>query len=82
MDKSKTLVGFIGLGVMGKSMAGHLLAAGFPLHIHTRTKSKAEALITAGARWEPSPAELAKKCRVVISMLGFPADVEAVYFGV
>src|SRR5947208_3318205 len=49
-------IGFIGLGVMGRSMAARLLAAGFYLRVHTRTATKAEVLMAAGARWEPDPA--------------------------
>jgi 3-hydroxyisobutyrate dehydrogenase len=77
----ETPVGFIGIGVMGKSMAGHILAAGYPLHVFTRTASKAASLIEAGARWHDSPADLAASCRCVITMVGFPRDVEDVYLG-
>lgn len=74
-------IGFIGLGVMGRSMAARLLGAGFRLRVHTRTALKAEALMDAGAHWEPDPAALARGCRAVITMLGFPEEVEDVYFG-
>jgi 3-hydroxyisobutyrate dehydrogenase len=74
-------IGFIGTGVMGKSMAGHLLKAGYPLYVNTRTKEKAEGLLDQGARWAENPAELAKECDVVITMVGYPQDVESIYLG-
>ena len=54
-ETKKVPVGFISLGMMGKSMAGHLLAAGYPLHVSTRTKSRADELLTQGATWQKSP---------------------------
>ncbi len=78
---SKITVGFVGTGVMGRSMAGHLLDAGYPLHIHTRTRAKAEALLAKGARWADSAADLAADCEVIFTIVGFPQDVEAIYFG-
>ncbi len=75
-------VGFIGLGVMGKSMAGHLLQAGHSLHVFTRTKAKAEDLLQKGVVWMASPAALAEVCDVIFTIVGFPQDVEEVYFGV
>ena len=74
-------IGFIGIGVMGKSMAGHLLAAGYPLHVYNRTRNKAEALVEKGAKWESSVAAVARAADVVITIVGFPTDVEAVYLG-
>jgi 3-hydroxyisobutyrate dehydrogenase len=74
-------IGFIGLGVMGKSMARHLLKAGYPLLVYTRTKEKANDLIEEGAVWKETVAELAKEADVVITMVGYPQDVEEVYFG-
>jgi 3-hydroxyisobutyrate dehydrogenase len=73
--------GFIGTGVMGLSMAGHLLKAGYPLCVHNRTRSKAEPLLEAGASWCGDVPSLARQCDVVITMLGYPADVEAVCLG-
>lgn len=73
-------VGFIGLGVMGKSMAEHLLQAGYPLHIYTRTKAKADDLLQKGAVWSDSPAAIAQVCDVIFTIVGFPQDVEEVYF--
>ncbi|WP_339195047.1 NAD(P)-dependent oxidoreductase [Aeribacillus sp. FSL W8-0870] len=77
---SKKTIGFIGLGVMGKSMARHLLEAGYPLTVYTRTKEKAEDLINQGAVWKESIKDLAKDVNVIITMVGFPKDVEEVYF--
>lgn len=74
-------IGFIGTGVMGKSMAEHLLNAGYKLHIFTRTKAKANDLIENGATWENSIADVAKNSDIIITMIGTPQDVENVYFG-
>ena len=81
MNKAKETVGFIGIGVMGKSMAGHLLAAGYKLRIYTRTKEKARELIDKGAIWCDTPATVANASNVVFTMVGYPADVEEIYFG-
>jgi 3-hydroxyisobutyrate dehydrogenase len=74
-------VGFIGIGVMGKSMAGHLMNAGYPVHVYTRTKEKAEDLLQKGAHWADTPKEIAKNCDVIITMVGYPKDVEEIYLG-
>ena len=74
-------IGFIGLGIMGQSMAGHLLAGGFALNVYNRTKSKADGLISRGATWFDTPGELAAHSDLVITIVGFPRDVEEVYFG-
>ncbi|WP_255520108.1 NAD(P)-dependent oxidoreductase [Fictibacillus sp. 23RED33] len=74
-------VGFIGTGVMGKSMAGHLMNAGYPVHVYTRTKAKAEDLLEKGAKWADTPKEIAQTCDVIITMVGYPKDVEEVYLG-
>ncbi len=76
-----TQIGFIGTGVMGRSMAGHLLKAGYPLHVHNRTKSRAEGLLRQGAQWHDSPGSVAAVCDVVFTIVGFPDDVEQVYLG-
>jgi 3-hydroxyisobutyrate dehydrogenase len=78
---SRVPVGFVGTGIMGASMAGHLLAAGHPLHLFNRTRSKAEPLVARGAIWHDDPAAVATAAEIVITMLGDPTDVEAVYFG-
>lgn len=77
----KPTIAFIGLGVMGRSMAGHLRAAGHPLALHTRTRSTAQTLESQGARWAATPREAAEGTDVVISMVGLPHDVEAVHLG-
>jgi 3-hydroxyisobutyrate dehydrogenase len=74
-------VGFLGTGIMGASMAGHLLAAGHQLHVSNRTRAKAEPLLARGGVWHDSPAAVAAAADVVITMLGLPADVEEVYLG-
>jgi 3-hydroxyisobutyrate dehydrogenase len=76
-----TRVGFIGTGVMGNSMCGHLLAAGFRVSVYTRTHSKAESLIERGAFFAPSPRALAEASDVVLSIVGFPEDVRDVLLG-
>ena len=72
---------FIGTGVMGRSMAGHLLQAGHTVHVHNRTKAKAQALLDAGAHWHDSAGAAAAQADFVFTIVGFPADVEATYFG-
>lgn len=74
-------IGFIGIGVMGSSMAKHLQQAGYELGIYTRTKSKAQALLDDGMKWYETPAKLAAASQVVITMVGYPKDVEEVYLG-
>lgn len=81
LTKNQTTIGFIGTGVMGKSMASHLLNAGYPLVIYNRTKSKADALIEAGAEWRHTREEVAAVSDVVITMVGYPQDVEDTYLG-
>ncbi|CAM3095794.1 NAD(P)-dependent oxidoreductase [Filibacter tadaridae] len=72
---------FIGTGVMGKSIVKHLLKAGFEVAIHTRTKEKAESLIEEGAIWASSVSEAVSGAKIVFTMVGYPLDVESVYFG-
>jgi 3-hydroxyisobutyrate dehydrogenase len=79
--KHETVIGFIGTGVMGKSMAGHLLKAGYPVLVYNRTKEKADDLIRQGAEWKETVAELAAGADVIITIVGFPKDVEEVYLG-
>ncbi len=71
-------LGWIGTGVMGGPMAGHLLRAGHRLTVYNRTKARADDLVAAGAGWADSPAELAAGVDVVFTMLGYPADVRRV----
>ncbi len=72
---------FIGLGVMGGSMAGHLLAAGHPLTVYTRSAARAVPLVAAGARLADSAAEAVRGAAATISIVGFPQDVRQVYLG-
>lgn len=77
----KKNIGWIGTGVMGVSMAGHLLEQGYQLFIFNRTREKAEPLASRGATWCDSPAEVAKNADIIFTIVGFPNDVEEVYFG-
>lgn len=81
MPEKKETIGFIGLGIMGKSMAGHILRAGYPLVVYNRTKKKADELVARGAKWADSPAEIAAQSDIVLTIVGFPEDVEEVYLG-
>lgn len=74
-------IGWIGTGVMGASMAGHLQAAGHELAVFNRTRAKADALITGGAAWCDTPAAVAANSEIVFSIVGFPRDVESTYLG-
>ncbi|GAX89810.1 oxidoreductase [Effusibacillus lacus] len=74
-------IGFIGTGVMGRSMAGHLLKAGHPVIVYNRTRSKAEDLLALGAKWEKRISQLARQSDVIITMVGYPKDVEEIYLG-
>ena len=73
-------VGFIGTGVMGRSMADHLMKAGYTLHVYNRTKEKAKSLMDSGAVWHDSPSSLSAACDAIITMVGYPKDVEETYF--
>jgi 3-hydroxyisobutyrate dehydrogenase len=77
----KTRLGWIGTGVMGSSMCGHLLHAGFAATVYTRTKSKADKLLESGAAWAVSPKAVAETADVVFTIVGYPNDVREVYFG-
>ncbi len=79
LSKNNTVIGFIGTGVMGKSMAGHLLKEGYPVLVYTRTKDKAMELVNQGAIWKNSVAEISKVSNVIITMVGYPKDVEEIY---
>jgi 3-hydroxyisobutyrate dehydrogenase len=76
-----TDIGWIGTGVMGASMAGHLQKAGHELSVFHRTREKAEALLANGAKWCNSPAEVAANSEIVFTIVGHPADVREVYLG-
>src|SRR5690242_13229777 len=72
---------FIGLGIMGAPMAGHLLAAGHALTVHTRTKAKASELLARGARWADNPADAARDADVVFICVPDTPDVQRVVTG-
>lgn len=74
-------IGWIGTGVMGASMFGHILDAGYKGCTFTRTKAKARKLIDSGAEWLNNPKQVAEKSDVIVTIVGFPSDVEEVYFG-
>lgn len=74
-------IGWIGTGVMGLSMAGHLLKAGHSVTVHSRTKERAKALLDAGARWAETPADAARDAAFVFAMVGYPHDVREVILG-
>jgi 3-hydroxyisobutyrate dehydrogenase len=78
---AQATIGWIGTGVMGVSMAKHLMAAGHPLVIHTRTRARAEPLLAAGAQWAESPLAVAEQAAIVCSMVGYPEDVEVTHLG-
>lgn len=80
-SNTKPRIGFIGLGIMGWSMVGHLLVAGYPLNIYNRSKGNAASLIEKGAKWFDAIGDLAENSDVIISMVGYPSDVEEIYFG-
>lgn len=77
----KTRVGWIGTGVMGASMCGHLLQAGFATTVFTRSRAKAASLLERGADWAATPREVAEKSDIVFAIVGFPKDVREVFLG-
>ena len=78
--KEMKKIGFIGVGIMGKSMVRNLMKAGYELHIYARTKAKVEDVIGEGAIFHETISECVKDCEAVITIVGFPQDVEEVYF--
>ena len=78
---TSTRIGWIGLGVMGAPMCGHLLRQGHPVTVFTRTPSKAAAVLAKGAKWVESPLAVAEASEVVFTMVGSPLDVRQVYLG-
>jgi len=77
----KTRIGWIGAGVMGASMCGHLFDAGFTTTVYNRTRSKFDGLLARGARWAETPAGVAAASDVVFTMVGYPTDVREVILG-
>jgi 3-hydroxyisobutyrate dehydrogenase len=81
ISPASTRLGWIGTGVMGTSMCGHLLAAGYSVTVYNRTRDRAEPLLARGAAWAETPAAVARAADVVFTMVGYPADVRAVLLG-
>ncbi len=77
----ETRIGWIGTGVMGSSMCGHLIAKGFEATVYNRTKSKTDGLVAKGAKYADSPKAVAEASDVVFTIVGFPADVREVILG-
>ncbi|MBC8868612.1 MAG: NAD(P)-dependent oxidoreductase, partial [Planctomycetes bacterium] len=77
----ETKIGWIGTGVMGSSMCGHLVDKGFAATVYTRTQSKAEPLLAKGAAWADTPKSVAEQSDVVFTIVGFPSDVREVILG-
>ena len=77
----QTRIGWIGTGVMGASMCGHLLDAGFSATVYNRTRAKAQGLLDRGAQWADSPKEVASQSDLIFSIVGFPKDVRATILG-
>jgi 3-hydroxyisobutyrate dehydrogenase len=75
------IIGWIGTGLMGNPMVKHLLKAGYTVHVNNRTKEKALDLIEMGCTWFDTPAGVAASADVVVTIIGFPKDVEECYFG-
>lgn len=74
-------IAFIGVGIMGRSMVRNLMAAGFRLTIYSRTRSKCEELLAEGAAWADTVADCVRDADAVCTIVGYPQDVEEVYFG-
>lgn len=81
ISPTSTRLGWIGTGVMGTSMCGHLLAAGYSVTVYNRTRARAEPLLARGTSWADTPAAVARAADVVFTMVGYPADVRAVILG-
>ena len=81
VSPESTRIGWVGTGVMGAAMAGRLRGAGYALTVYTRTKSKADPLLAAGAAYADSPRAVAERSDVTVTMVGYPRDVEEVTFG-
>ncbi|MCS7192345.1 MAG: NAD(P)-dependent oxidoreductase [Armatimonadetes bacterium] len=81
VEPSKTMVGWIGTGVMGRWMCQHVMNKGYQVTVYNRTKEKAQPLLDKGARWANSPKEVAEQSDLIFTIVGFPKDVREVYFG-
>ncbi len=81
VEPGTTRIGWIGTGVMGASMCGHLMAAGFSATVYNRSREKADGLIAQGAQWADTPKAVAEQSDIIFTIVGFPADVRAVVLG-
>jgi 3-hydroxyisobutyrate dehydrogenase len=81
ISPDNTRIGWIGTGVMGRSMCEHLITGGYKVVLYSRTKDKAADLLSKGAEWAASPSQVAAKADVIISIVGFPHDVREVLIG-
>jgi 3-hydroxyisobutyrate dehydrogenase len=81
VEPGKTRIGWVGTGVMGGPMCGHLMDKGFSMTVYTRDREKAKPLLAKGAAWADSPGAVAETSDVVFTMVGFPSDVREVYLG-
>jgi 3-hydroxyisobutyrate dehydrogenase len=81
VEPGRTRIGWIGTGVMGSSMCGHLIDRGFACTVYNRTRDKAAGLLDKGAAWADSPARVAEQSDVIFTIVGFPADVRQVVLG-
>jgi 3-hydroxyisobutyrate dehydrogenase len=81
LSPGKTRLGWIGVGVMGTSMCGHLMTKGFSVTLYNRSRGRAESLLAKGARWADSPKAVAEASDVVFTIVGYPSDVRQVVLG-
>lgn len=81
VEPGTTRIGWIGTGVMGSSMCGHLMSAGFSATVYNRSRGKADELVAQGAQWADSPRAVAEQSDIIFTIVGFPADVRAVVLG-
>jgi 3-hydroxyisobutyrate dehydrogenase len=80
-EPGTTRVGWIGTGVMGLSMCGHVLEAGYGVTVHNRTRERAQPLLERGATWADTPAAVAAASDLICSIVGYPGDVREVLLG-
>ncbi len=80
-EPGKTRIGWVGTGVMGHSMVGHLMSNGYQATVYTRSKDKAKDLIDRGAAWAATPKAVAEQADVIFAIVGFPPDVREVFLG-
>jgi 3-hydroxyisobutyrate dehydrogenase len=81
VEPGTTRIGWIGTGVMGSSMCGHLMTAGFSATVYNRSREKADELVAQGAQWADSPRAVTEQSDIIFTIVGFPADVRTVVLG-